>query len=117
MSRALWWNRYCELAIAVRSILFGKKVERSSEDLKAGTFNLRKSATGSNGDAFGSEDVIENFKHWLGPTISSSNRGHLSSIPDTPRPQFTAATRINLRRIKATLRSQRQFRRRPALFF
>ena len=65
MSRALWWNHYCELAITVRSILFGKKLERSSEDLKAGTFNLRKSATGSNGDAFGSEDVIENFKHWL----------------------------------------------------
>ncbi len=52
----------------------------ASEDLKTWTFNLRKGATWSNGDAFGADDVIFNFRRWLDPNTGSSNQGLFSSM-------------------------------------
>lgn len=52
----------------------------ASEDLKTWTFNLRKNATWSNGDKFGADDVIYNFKRWLDPKTGSSNQGRFSSM-------------------------------------
>ncbi|MBT3171126.1 MAG: twin-arginine translocation signal domain-containing protein, partial [Rhodospirillaceae bacterium] len=43
----------------------------ASEDLKTWTFNLRKNATWSNGDSFGADDVIHNFRRWLDPNTGS----------------------------------------------
>ena len=55
----------------------------ASEDLKTWTFNLRKGATWSNGDAFGADDVISNFRRWLDPATGSSNQGRFSSMTST----------------------------------
>ncbi|MDA0231312.1 MAG: ABC transporter substrate-binding protein [Proteobacteria bacterium] len=55
----------------------------ASEDLKTWTFNLRKGATWSNGDAFGADDVIHNFRRWLDPKTGSSNQGRFSSMTST----------------------------------
>lgn len=55
----------------------------ASEDLKTWTFNLRKNATWSNGDAFGADDVIHNFRRWLDPATGSSNQGRFSSMTTT----------------------------------
>jgi peptide/nickel transport system substrate-binding protein len=55
----------------------------ASEDLKTWTFNLRKNATWSNGDAFGADDVIFNFRRWLDPKTGSSNQGRFSSMTTT----------------------------------
>ncbi len=55
----------------------------ASEDLKTWTFNLRKGATWSNGDAFGADDVIHNFRRWLDPATGSSNQGRFSSMTTT----------------------------------
>ena len=55
----------------------------ASEDLKTWTFNLRKNATWSNGDAFGADDVIHNFRRWLDPATGSSNQGRFSSMTST----------------------------------
>ena len=55
----------------------------ASEDLKTWTFNLRKGATWSNGDAFGADDVIFNFRRWLDPKTGSSNQGRFSAMTTT----------------------------------
>ena len=55
----------------------------ASEDLKTWTFNLRKNATWSNGDTFGADDVIHNFRRWLDPATGSSNQGRFSSMTTT----------------------------------
>ncbi|MDP6819650.1 MAG: ABC transporter substrate-binding protein [Alphaproteobacteria bacterium] len=55
----------------------------ASEDLKTWTFKLRKNATWSNGDAFGADDVIFNFRRWLDPKTGSSNQGRFSSMTTT----------------------------------
>ncbi len=55
----------------------------ASEDLKTWTFNLRKNATWSNGDSFGADDVIHNFRRWLDPKTGSSNQGRFSSMTTT----------------------------------
>lgn len=56
---------------------------RASDDLKTWTFNLRKDATWSNGDSFGADDVIHNFRRWLDPKTGSSNQGRFSSMTTT----------------------------------
>ncbi len=55
----------------------------ASEDLKTWEFKLRKNATWSNGDAFGADDVIFNFRRWLDPKTGSSNQGRFSSMTTT----------------------------------
>jgi len=52
----------------------------ASEDLKTWTFKLRKNAMWSNGDTFGADDVVYNFKRWLDPKTGSSNQGRFSSM-------------------------------------
>ena len=52
----------------------------ASEDLKTWTFRLRQGVKWSNGDAFGADDVIHNFKRWLDPNTGSSNQGRFSSM-------------------------------------
>ncbi len=52
----------------------------ASEDLKTWTFKLRRGVKWSNGDSFGADDVIFNFKRWLDPKTGSSNQGRFSSM-------------------------------------
>lgn len=56
---------------------------RASEDLKTWTFFLRRGVKWSNGDDFGAEDVIFNFKRWLDPSVGSSNLSRFNSLTET----------------------------------
>jgi peptide/nickel transport system substrate-binding protein len=53
-----------------------------SEDLKTWTFHLRQGVTWSNGDPFGADDVVYNFKRWLDPKTGSSNLGLFSGLTE-----------------------------------
>ena len=54
----------------------------ASDDLKTWTFHLRRGIKWSNGDDFGAEDVVYNFKRWLDPKTGSSNLGLFSAMTD-----------------------------------
>ena len=47
----------------------------ASDDLKTWTFKLHKGIKWSNGDDFGADDVVFNFKRWTDPATGSSNIG------------------------------------------
>ena len=55
----------------------------ASDDLKTWTLKLREGVTWSNGDAFGAEDVVHNFKRWLDPKTGSSNLGLFSELTES----------------------------------
>ncbi|WP_349371280.1 ABC transporter substrate-binding protein [Salinarimonas sp.] len=52
----------------------------ASEDLRTWTFKLRQGVKWSNGDDFGADDVVANFKRWMDPAVGSSNYGRFSAL-------------------------------------
>ena len=55
----------------------------ASDDLKTWTFKLREGIKWSNGDNFGADDVVHNFKRWTDPATGSSNIGLFAAMVDT----------------------------------
>ena len=56
---------------------------QASDDLKTWTFKLRQGVKWNNGDAFGADDVVQNFTRWLDPKTGSSNQGLFSAMVTT----------------------------------
>ncbi len=54
----------------------------ASDDLKTWTFYLQQKAKWHNGDQFGADDVIYNFKRWLDPKTGSSNIGLFDGLTE-----------------------------------
>ncbi len=54
----------------------------ASDDLKTWTFKLRQGIKWTNGDDFGADDVVFNFKRWLDPDVGSSNVGLFAAMVD-----------------------------------
>ncbi|NNG04152.1 MAG: ABC transporter substrate-binding protein, partial [Inquilinus sp.] len=56
---------------------------QASDDLKTWTFKLRRGVKWNNGDDFGADDVVYNFKRWLDPATGSSNQGLFGAMTET----------------------------------